>query len=433
MSIINYKFFQLDENEYAIFPVGNHVNKYIFLTNRVGKEICEYSMEHNKEEIADYLSKKYSISKDILIKDVNDFMKTLIRVTKDKISELDQGWKEQESIQRRIMDSYYRRQLPYNVFIELTYNCNLRCPHCYIQDSLTETKKFIDKEKVFEVLDDLEKLNTVNVFFTGGEAALHPNLIEILKYAASKNLLITLLTNGLLLTEKLLEEIKDIPLYEIQLSLYGKEKEHDSFVKKQGAFQKVNEVLLYLQKEKGLGRAAYSVTEENCDSFSEVFQEFQSKSIPVGVTAAITPTAEGNRKPIEFRVKEKEKLKKIYRQANLSLAGSLCNAGVCRFRISPDGVVNPCEMMHHIVFGNVFQNKFSDILQSKERMDWIAYFEDLKKNCTCSKCEKRRFCSYCPGVFYQEMGSFETPSPYFCFLGELKQEMVKEQKENEGE
>lgn len=426
MSLVNYKIFELDKNEYAIFPVGNHVNKYIFLTNKVGKEICEYSMEYNLEDTVSYLSDKYAISKDILTKDVNDFTKALDKISKDKSLNSKNELKKQESIQQRIVASYYNRQLPYNVFIELTYNCNLRCPHCYIQDSLTEEKKFLDKEKVFEVLDDLEKMNTVNVFFTGGEATLHPDIVEILKYATSKNILVSLLTNGQLLTDKLLSEIKEIPLYEIQLSLYGNEEEHDSFVNKPGAFQKVNDVLRYLRKEKGIGRAAYSLTKRNCNSFSNIFQEFHLQSIPMGVTAAITPTAKGNKKPTELRVMDKELLKKVYQQANLSLYGSICNAGVCRFRISPDGVVNPCEMMHHIVFGNVFDKKFSDILQSQERRNWVSYFKNMKDQCECNDCEKRSHCSYCPGVFYQEMGSFEKPSTYYCFLAELKQELVNE-------
>lgn len=424
MSKVNYRFFQLNDNEYAIFPVGNHVQKYIFLTNRIGKEICEYSLEHSADEVISHLSQKYLVEEDTLRQDVNDFMNMLTRVSDNKLP--DHVQKSQESIRQRIISSYCDRQLPYNVFIELTYNCNLRCPHCYIQDSLTNVKTMIEKEKVFEILDDLEKLNVVNVYFTGGEAALHPDLIEILKYASSKNILVILLTNGQLLTEHQLNEIKDIPLYNIQISLYGNEQEHDSFVKKQGAFKKVNEVLQYLQKEKGIGTAAYVLSTKNCNHFSQVFQELHSKGIPVHLTTMITPTAEGNTEPTKLRITDRNILKRIYQEGNLLLNGSLCNAGVCRFRISPKGEVNPCEMMHHIVFGNIFCNKFSDILHSQERMNWISYFEKMKEQCQCSKCEKRQHCSYCPGSFYQETGSFEKPSPYYCFITEIKQELANE-------
>mgnify|MGYP002228114630 CR=1 FL=1 len=38
--------------------------------------------------------------------------------------------------------------------------------------------------------------------------------------------------------------------------------------------------------------------------------------------------------------------------------GASCTAGISRFRIRPDGVVNPCEMMRTIDLGNVYNDSF---------------------------------------------------------------------------
>lgn len=425
MKNTSFKFFEIAENEIVIVPVGNHVPNYMFLTNKIGQEICEKISTHTINEILNDLSEKYEVPLETLKEDLQEFISKLTALMDENSKPNSVASKtEQVSIQQHLIDAYYKRRMPYNVYFELTYNCNLRCPHCYLQNDLTTDAMYIDKEKVFEILDDLERLHVVNVVFTGGEATLHPNIIEILEYATRKNMLITLLTNGQRLNDELLEKLKDISLYDIRVSLYGNESEHDSFVKKNGAFKQVKKVLAYLQREKGIGAASYVITKLNYHNFSQVCKEFRELNIPINFTTTIMPTADGDMKPTDLRIADKETMKQIYKEANVPLRGASCSAGICRFRISPTGNVNPCEMMHHVVFGNLNDYSFSDILKSKEHLDWIQYFEEVTKQHKCNQCDKRQFCTFCPGLFYQETGSFERPSSYSCFIAECKKELV---------
>lgn len=422
---IKLNFFSYPNNQYVIVPTGNHVADTMILTNEVGKEICEkkYLYGQSMEEIVENISLKYDVEKDKLFSDFNGFINTLDKVfLKSKLPSIE-GPDKTFSIERQLNKWHYEQKLPYNVFFELTYNCNLRCPHCYLQDNLTYTSPYIEKEKVFEVIDDLEKLQTVYLTFTGGEATMHPDIVEILQYATSKHMLVTLLTNGQLLTDELLKKLMDIPLYNIRVSVYGDEQLHDSFVNKKGAFSQVKKVLTVLQKEKGIGVGTYVLTKLNCDKFKSVVSEFRSLGIPVQFSAMIMPTTEGDMKPTSLRIAEKETIKRIYKEAGISLSGTLCSAGVCRFRITPDGNVNPCEMMRHIIFGNINKNHFNEILASDEHKNWLAYFEKMKEQHVCNQCEKRELCSFCPGLFYEETGSFETPSPYTCLITTVKKEL----------
>lgn len=58
-------------------------------------------------------------------------------------------------------------QLPYWVYLELTYRCNLKCLHCYAVDD--KTKQELSKEESYAILDQLAEAKCFNLIFTGGE------------------------------------------------------------------------------------------------------------------------------------------------------------------------------------------------------------------------------------------------------------------------
>ena len=68
------------------------------------------------------------------------------------------------------------------------------------------------KEVVFLLLDEMEQMGAVEVTFTGGECFTHPDILAILEYAARKNLIITVLTNGNFIREEILEQYQFLKL-----------------------------------------------------------------------------------------------------------------------------------------------------------------------------------------------------------------------------
>ena len=84
----------------------------------------------------------------------------------------------------------------------ITSRCNENCRFCY--RILTDSENDLEKNK--KILKVLAKLSVDKISWTGGEALLYPNLIELLKISKSYGIINNLLTNGkLLLKEKILE------------------------------------------------------------------------------------------------------------------------------------------------------------------------------------------------------------------------------------
>ena len=96
---------------------------------------------------------------------------------------------------------------PINLEINLTNVCNHRCIWCtygYLHSN-TDT---LDKIDVKKVLDDAYKMGVKSITWTGGgEPLVHKDFLELIRYAAKYNFKQGLNTNGVLLTDAIIEEL----------------------------------------------------------------------------------------------------------------------------------------------------------------------------------------------------------------------------------
>ena len=86
---------------------------------------------------------------------------------------------------------------PCTVDLNIIGSCNLRCPFCWgpphQQGALLGAKQWLD------LVDQLADRGTRSIVITGGEPLLHRELPEICKAIRTRNLRLTLSTNGMLL------------------------------------------------------------------------------------------------------------------------------------------------------------------------------------------------------------------------------------------
>ncbi len=117
--------------------------------------------------------------------------------------------------------------------IQFVNYCNLRCKWCSMDHS--KEKEIMSEELLVKFLENIvhdkrfKKLNKLNLW-NAGETLLHPNLIKMLKiikrYKKKKGLKIEIVTNAMLLNEKLAKQIIDLDILdEITFSVDGGSKE----------------------------------------------------------------------------------------------------------------------------------------------------------------------------------------------------------------
>lgn len=422
------------QDGYIVFPVGNHVRDITFHMNDMGKEILDMVVSGESDnDIVEKFQKKFPEVEEVKA-DVTEYLEYLKRTVipsvnyeGDNNSESFGGNSDDEDIKidaviEKIQKSYIVERKPYKVFMEVTTNCNLKCPHCYVQEDITRTAPFNEKEKIFKLLDEMEQEGIVELNITGGECSLHPDFLEIISYAASKNMLVTVLTNGQMISSlNLVDKMMDIPLRDVRISIYGTEEYHDAFVGVKGAFKRSVAALKELRRKKGIGTAAYVVTKENYQYLEIVKNMLAEDNVAISVSPVIMPTIYGDQKPTELRLPA-DKLMTLVEKGYLPPHGSKCTAGISRYRITPHGDVNPCEMMRDVVLGNVFEEGFDHVIHGEKRKNWIETFVKVLEEHECNHCTKRDFCNTCPGLFFVENGDYITPSSFVCTLAGVKQD-----------
>ena len=108
------------------------------------------------------------------------------------------------------------------VYIEVTNKCNLKCSTC--MRNVWEVQYGHMSREVFEHillgLDDYPE--KPELFFGGyGEPLSHPKVLEMIEYAKERGYRVSLITNGILLTEQVARRLIDLNLDMLWVSLDG--------------------------------------------------------------------------------------------------------------------------------------------------------------------------------------------------------------------
>ncbi|GMQ63906.1 radical SAM/SPASM domain-containing protein [Vallitalea maricola] len=128
----------------------------------------------------------------------------------------------------------------YNLTLITTYDCNMMCPYCFEENTtsslaymdITVGKKVIERIENKIVNDKIEKLN---IAFTGGEPLLNFDIIENFLLLLTKLLVkydkiiynISLITNGTLLNDYIVNQLKKYNLKGVQVTVDGIKSRHD--------------------------------------------------------------------------------------------------------------------------------------------------------------------------------------------------------------
>lgn len=107
----------------------------------------------------------------------------------------------------------------HGMYMYLTNRCNQKCRHCYMYAGIADSAELTIAE-IYHTLECFAKAGGKVVTFTGGEATLHPNFTDIVATAKKLDLKVGVLSNGLLWTQEMIDEVKS-SIDEVQISIDG--------------------------------------------------------------------------------------------------------------------------------------------------------------------------------------------------------------------
>src|SRR5437660_4117646 len=147
------------------------------------------------------------------------------------------------------------KRTPVEVSLEVTRRCPLECQHCYNNlpmGDMDARSREMTTEEHFRVLDELVEMGCFWLLYTGGEIFARKDFLEIYTYAKKKGFLITLFTNGTLITEEIADYLAEWPPFAIEITLYGRTREtYEALTAVPGSYDRCLRGIRLLQ-ERGL-------------------------------------------------------------------------------------------------------------------------------------------------------------------------------------
>ncbi|MGB8117067.1 MAG: radical SAM protein [Candidatus Sulfotelmatobacter sp.] len=315
--------------------------------------------------------------------------------------------------------------LPLSVHLDLTYRCNERCVHCYLDhDDHGEMT-------TAEITDVLTQLAHAGVFFlslSGGEVLLRRDFFKIVEHARKLLFNVKIKTNATMIGEKEAARLRELGVEQIQISVYShRAAVHDTITKLPGSLDRTIRAIRFL-KSQGLKVSISNVLMAgNFADQQGVVGLAKELGVAYAVDPTITPKMDGDTSILALRIASSE-LKEIFQNPELVgnveefcapppppgedvMNGFPCSAGHTACYISPYGDVFPC-VQFPLPSGNVRRQKFLDIWRHSPQLNEVRSIRarDLP---TCSTCSHVGTCTRCPGLAYME-GNMRGPSTADC-------------------
>lgn len=344
------------------------------------------------------------------------------------------------ALMESLVDRAMAKAIPLAMHVDLTWRCNERCIHCYLDHDQPDG---LSLAELRDLLDQMAEAGTFFLTLSGGEIFLRRDLFAIIEHARMRGFDVKLKTNGILIGEKEAARIAGLGVRQVQISVYSHLPEiHDAITKVPGSLNKTLQAVGLLRAHQVRVVIACVLMKPNVGTYAGVRELARACGAEFTIDPTITPHLNGDRSLLDLNV-GREELGRVFRDESLVgdaarfnalpdngateideiLDGTPCSAGHSSGYISPFGDFYPC-VQFPLPCGNVREKRFLDIWRDSAGFGEVRAIRarDLP---VCSSCSHVGSCSRCPGLAYME-GSMYGPSSADCEKSFVRTGVVSE-------
>ncbi len=329
---------------------------------------------------------------------------------------------------------------PLSGTLELTDRCNLGCVHCYINQPAANRaikSRELNTAQVKQILDQIAEAGCLFLLLTGGEMLLRPDFPEIYRYVHQKGILVTLFTNGTLITPQIADLFSEYRPRSIEITLYGASSEtYEEVTQVKGSYARcIQGIQLLLERKLPLNLKSVLIT-TNLHELEQMKNLAKELGVKYRYDSLLWPRLDGCKEPRSFQVPIEQIIEMDFsepdrRQEWERIAGMFfnqnvrseyvysCGAGLRSFHIDSFGKMSICTMVRSSSF---------DLLQMTFQEAWeqLGKLRELKRQLEtpCRTCTLGGLCNQCPGWSQAVHGDDETPVDFVCQLAHQRAERV---------
>ena len=414
-----------DCGEYVYLRNVNDTKEYLF--NPIGYDILKCIEDHpgcDEAFVCRNLLEIYEVEDpEALAEDVQMFIREL---EQNQLIALDAKEAEPKPDISEMVDELCRKEgRIHSATLELTYRCNERCIHCYVDDGCDPAApKELSLAEYRKLLDQLKEMGCIHLLLTGGEVCLRKDFLEIAQYAVSSGFLVDVYTNGIGLTDEHFDRLCAMKVNSVSFSLYSADPAvHDGITKVPGSFERTLKRLMMF-KCAGIDTYVKTVViQQNLDSLEGLLELGRRLRIPVNPATSISDTHTGASKAAcrledqSQRLRAAQILQKYdpvpLQQLSRDVNSTICRAGISTLSVDPYGGVHPCLAFTQPV-GSIREQSLREIWENAPLMKKLRNFRFRELSEKCGSCQFSAACGVCIGAAYSESGGKLCPNSDSC-------------------
>ena len=334
-----------------------------------------------------------------------------------------------------------KHRIPISGSIEITQRCNNHCVHCY-NNLPAGDPKAREAELVLDeycrILDEIFEAGCLWLLLTGGEILIRRDFFEIYTYARKRGLLITLFTNGTLVTREIADQLAQFPPFSIEITIYGHTREtYEAATRAPGSYERcVNGINLL--RDRGLPLKLKTMALTTNKHEIRTLKQFVEDDLGLEFKfdAMINPRLDCSQSPLDVRLtpaevvgldlEYPERVSEWKQFAGCFIKPEIdtghpsnlyrCGAGHNSFAIDPYGKLSPCVLsttncyeLRKGSFRDGWENHLAAVRQKKA----------LRRS-KCSACRLQSMCGVCPANSELECADPEAPVDFLCRVAHLR-------------
>lgn len=321
---------------------------------------------------------------------------------------------------------------PLKISMNLTKKCNLRCIQCFSDSGNLKDKELTTKD-MYNLFDSMVENGTFFICLGGGEPFTRTDLFDILEYGKEKQLAVSIVTNGLLLTKEIIERLNNLDVDYLWVSFEGMKDNHEK-LRGKGTFDKTI-ASLKLLKEYYKGRTALrmSINKYNIDEVDDLLKIAEKYDIDLVRYTPLLSFGRAVGKDLTINQDEYirflDNMKKI--KSNkveivypnmpnnkfwIGTNGFGCHCGKEAVWIDEIGNYSPCIFWgSDFNIGNIKNDDYSELWEKSLQVS------NIKGNKICEKCSNYKVCrGGCRARVLFELGNLDDVDPLCPLKKNLK-------------
>jgi len=346
---------------------------------------------------------------------------------------------------------------PKTLDLNITNKCNLRCSYCSHFTSGSDLGEDLPLDEWLKFMEELNRCAVFDVCLSGGEPLFRKDFREIVKGVVANHMRFSILSNGTLITEELVEFLKSTGrCNSIQVSIDGPGPESHDIFRGKGTFEKALRGLKILLKHKMPATVRVTIHKHNYKQLDEIAELLlEDAGLPSFSTnsASYMGLCRQNEADVQLDIDQysytMEKLFELENKYNGRIgatAGPLssvkywmgmeesikngikshetcgkltsCGGVFSKMAVNADGTMVPCSQIPHASLGRINQDDLREVWQNHPELKRLRDRRDipLEEFEHCKGCEYIPYCrGGCPALAYNLNGDENVPSQDACY------------------